>query len=278
MKAFLPLSVFCCTLFSCSRYQYATIESSTMNKNDKLEFVTENDTLRLQYNFNGVNAPINITVQNKLNVPVSVDWQRSALIVNGKAISYVPATVKIEGAYGGSSYNFASTHLSSNNGSLVATAEVPQQLAFIPPQTYITKNPMGVTNRFISDVPDSAYHKAKFYMTGDIAVRVKKATFTEATSPLRFKSYLTVMIGDQPAKPVVYEHSFYVAELITTGQRPENVWFPSIYRGNQYYIKETTGFGQAATGFGVIAGTAVLSAVGESLSNSGNNTGAAGRK
>src|SRR5947209_4687068 len=112
------------SLTSCSIYQYATIESSTMNKNEKKEFVTENDTLRLVYNFNGINAPINITVQNKLNVPISIDWQRSALIVNDTAISYVPGTVNINGNFSGYSYRPVGyrTTLSSESGGLHATA------------------------------------------------------------------------------------------------------------------------------------------------------------
>ena len=57
------------------------------------------------YNFNGINAPINITIQNKLQVPVYIDWQRSALIVNDKAISYVPGELKINGGFHGGSYN-----------------------------------------------------------------------------------------------------------------------------------------------------------------------------
>src|SRR4051812_46882763 len=100
MKTYIPLSVALLLCISCSRYQYATINgSSGITTNDKLEFVAENDSLRLVYNFNGANAPINITIQNKLQKPVYIDWQRSALIVNDKAISYVLSELKIEGGF-----------------------------------------------------------------------------------------------------------------------------------------------------------------------------------
>ena len=277
MKKNLPISVALIFLLgSCSVYQYATIESSQMNKNEKQEFVTENDTLRLTYNFNGVNAPINITVQNKLNTPISIDWQRSALIVNDTAISYVPGTVDIDGSLHGYSYRPYHSSYSAEDGNLHATAHMPEQLAFLPPHTLVNKTPMGVTNRIITNVPDSAFHKVRFFMADDIRVQVKHAQFNETTTPLRFRSYLTVLVGE-PAKPVVYEHTFYISDLINSGQGPQNIWFPSVYRGNQYYVQASTGFGNAATGFGIIAGTAIVAGTVEALSEA-PKTGPAARR
>jgi hypothetical protein len=136
---------------------------------------------------------------------------------------------------------------------------------------------MGVTNRIITNVPDSAFHKVRFYTVGEVRVQVKHAQFNETTSPLKFRSYLTVLIGEQPAKPVVYEHTFYISDLINTGQGPDNIWFASVYRGNQYYVQESTGFGNAARGFGVIAGTAIIAGAAEAISES-PKTGPAARK
>jgi frataxin-like iron-binding protein CyaY len=83
------------------------------------------------------------------------------------------------------------------------------------------------------------------------------------------------MIGDSTTKPVTYEHSFYISQLINTSQPPESIWLGSSYRGNQFYIKEQTGYGRTMTGFGVIAGTAVLAATVESLGQTGGNKGSA---
>jgi hypothetical protein len=278
MKTYIPLSVALLLCISCSRYQYATINgSSGISMNDKLEFVAENDSLRLVYNFNGVNAPINITIQNKLQKPVYIDWQRSALIVNDKAISYVPSEMKIEGGFSGSSYNYGNrgSSFSSTSGHIHAMASLPVTVDFIPPQSYLTKTPMGVTNRLIENVPDSAYRRVNFTITDGYAVPVKAATFTETSSPLRFRSYLTLMVGDSAAKPVTCEHTFYISQLIATSQPPQSIWLTSAYRGNQFYIKEQTGYGRTMTGFGVIAGTALLTATAESLGQAGSNTGSA---
>ncbi|WP_216823406.1 hypothetical protein [Niastella vici] len=240
--------------------------------NDRLEFVSENDSLRIVYNFNGQNAPININIQNKLHVPVYIDWQRSALVVNDKAISYMPAEMTIQGGFYGHSYNYGNrgSSFGSTAGSIHATASLPPTMDFIPPQSFIAKNPMGVTNKLIENVPDTAFHKINYAMVDGYSVPVKVATFSEASSPLRFRSYLTLMIGDSTTKPVAIEHSFYVSELLTTTHDPQSIWLTSAYRGNQFYVREPTGYGKTMTGFGVILGSAVVVATAESMSQVGN--------
>src|SRR5438045_9585163 len=102
MRIFLLIILLTGLFTSCSRYQYVTITSSDIRKNDKQEFVIENDSIRIQYNFNGADAPINIAIENRIDVPLYIDWPQSALIINNKAISYVPYTVRIEGVFNGS--------------------------------------------------------------------------------------------------------------------------------------------------------------------------------
>ena len=93
-------------LVSCFRYQYMTINSSTLPKNKQNEFVVENDSFRLIYNFRGMDVPINIRVENKLDQPITIDWRQSALIVNDRAISYVASAIPITGSYNGSSFQW----------------------------------------------------------------------------------------------------------------------------------------------------------------------------
>jgi hypothetical protein len=227
------------------------------------------------YSFYGENAPINITIQNKLQVPVYVDWQRSALVVNDMAISYVPNEMKIQGAFYSQSYNsiYRESNLGMTAGNIGATASLPRTFNIIPPQTYITNSPMGVTNKLIENVPDTAYRRVNYTMNDGYSVPVKMATFTEATSPLRFKSYLTLIVGDSANKPVAVEHTFYVSELITTTHDPESMWLTSAYRGNQFFLSEATGYGKTMCGFGVIMGNAMYAATVESMYQVGNNIG-----
>lgn len=255
----LPVAVIVLLLASsCSTYQYGTVSSSDMSMNGKQEFVYENDSIRLIYNFNGRNAPINITIQNKLPVPVYIDWQKSALIINDQAISYVPTEMKIEGGVHSSSYN------SGNRGSgtdvrsatINATASLPPSIDFVPPQSYFTRNPMGLTDRFIENVPESAFQRLKYNVAEGYTMPVKAAVFTEGSSPIRFKSYLTLMVGETAARPVSFEHSFFISQLMSSGKAPSTIWLHRENRGNQFYISKT-----ANSTAGVVIGFTLLTAV-----------------
>jgi hypothetical protein len=235
-----------------------TVDSPGITKNDNREFVAENDSVRFQYNFNGINAPIKITIQNKLDVPVYIDWQQSALIVNDKAIAYAPSTVPLDGSFAGSTIRWTSSPYSATSGTLNGELRLPDKIEFIPPHSYITNVPMGVTNQLVLDLPDSVFQKKKVPNVGSDPVNVKHASFTVENSPLQFKSYLTLSFGDKDARPIAFQHSFFISEIYSTGIDPSNFWFSGQNMGDQYYVRQTTGFGR---GFGIVGGVALLSAV-----------------
>ncbi|MFL5744716.1 MAG: hypothetical protein ACJ751_08630 [Niastella sp.] len=238
MPKSLPLAVipllFCVSCAS-TTFQYSTLSSSDVKKNDRNEFMVENDSLRLVYNFSGKSGPIHISIENKMGVPVYIDWKRSAMIVNNKAIPYVVEEMKIEGNFQGSSYNYRNSGYGVNSGQLQATAVLPPTLDFIPPRAIINKNQMYVTNGFNGRIPDTAFHKLKYPVAEGVTVKVKKATFTEATSPFRFRSYITYMIGEPGTKPFAFEHSFFVSEIMNTGSGPKEMSINTSNRGDQYY-------------------------------------------
>ncbi len=267
MRAFLLFILLTALITSCSRYQYVTINGSDIKSNNNHEFVEENDSVRIQYTFNGHDAPINLIVENKTSVPIIIDWSRSALIVNDKAISYVSNVVPIEGTFNGSSISWDHSGYANSSGSVYAMAILPDNVSFIPPNSYINKSPMSVTNQLMV-APDSAFHTDKMTLSGGLIVKVRHALFTEQSSPLRFKSYLTLTFGDQTNKTVAYQRSFYISEVYDTGTDPET-FLVNRKRGDQFYVKESTVIGQ---GFGVVAGVALLSTAAALESKSVNNS------
>lgn len=259
MIRYLPIAVMALLLYSCTTFQYATVSSSSMSMNDKQEFEFENDTVRIIYNFNGENAPINITVENKLNVPVFIDWHNSSLIINGRSVSYVPIQVTIEGTTQSSSYNIGGrvNGYGVSSGNLSAVANLPPSVDFIAPRSYFTRNPMGLTNKFIDNVPPIAYQKLKYSPVEGYTIPVKAAVFTEGASPLQFRSYLSLMVGNRDAFPVAYEHSFFVSQLIRSSQSPGTIWMNGADRGNQFFVMKASSGGAAVgglfLGIGVVA-------------------------
>ena len=224
--------------------------------NENQELVHENDSVRIIYNFNGYGGPVTITVTNKLQVPIYIDWQKSAIITDGHAVSYAPKEVRIEGGVqssstsiggGGSTYGVSA-------GNISAVASLPPSIDFIPPQSYFSRNPMGLRHNFI-DIPDTDYHKLEYTASETYTVPVKAAVYTESSSPFRFRSYLTLMIGEVNAKPVGFEHSFFVSQVMATGKQPAIIWLNKNGLGNQFYVSKATSGGSAA---GVVIGGALV--------------------
>ncbi|WP_205513121.1 hypothetical protein [Longitalea arenae] len=260
----LPLLAFLPFLASCFTYQYATLSSNEMGKNDKNEFIYENDSFRLVYNFHGAHAPVNITIENKLAVPVYVDWLRSAMIVNNKTVSYAPNEMKISGSYHGGSYNLGNrSGYEVNGGHIHANATLPPSVDFMPPKTFLTKSPLVINTKTIDSLPDTAFHRFKYVPVEGMSVTVKRATFTETSSPLRFRSFLTIMVGEPGAKPQSIEHSFYVSEIMNTGTGPATMMLNGERRGNQFYSSKTNpgaGVAVGAVALGVLVGAAAQAA------------------
>ncbi len=259
MRLTIPVLFLLVFASSCNRYQYLGINSEQVQKDDRQAFTIENDTLQIVYNFNGKNAPVNLLVRNKLNKPIYIDWKRSALIINDKAISYSPDEVALKGVVNGRTIDWVEG-FSSTQAGLDVTATLPPGIQMIPPQSFVTKTPMGVTNKLLKNFPDSALQKIGLTLDDGSTAVARQAFFEADSSPLQFRSYLAIVVGDSSAPvPVAYQHSFYVSELYRTLVRPKRF---TLYRdrpGEWSYVEEVTGFGKsAATGFGVLAGAAIL--------------------
>jgi hypothetical protein len=260
MKLILP-ALICSLLASCGVYQVMTVSSREIPQNKLGEFVVENDSLVLTYNFNGQNGPITMMIKNKLQQPLYIDWKRSALIINEQAISYAPGKIRIEGAFGASSYHWDlpsdPVPVTTTAGRLSATAQLPSDIEFLPPQTYVTKKLMGITNQGLSNLPDSMFSKKKIpLMGGESQEMIKLANFTAATTPLAFRSYLTVMIGDTQPKPVVYQHDFYVSELVQMVNPPSSMGGDT--RGDRFFVVPSAVNDSMPAGYGIVGGRAVL--------------------
>lgn len=255
MKIFLPLFAFLAvTAAGCRQYQYITFNSNNLRQEDKSgrDFVIENDSLQIVYNFKGEDAPVNIRVTNKLDRPIAIDWKRSALIVNDQAISYVADKLTTSGTASTNTLNW-SKDWSSSYTSLSATTPLPVEWQMIPPKSFIVRTPMGVTNTFFKDNEKRSFVKTQKILNDGTAVYVKEASFTEETSPLKFRSYLTVLTeGNGRVDPIVFEHSFYASKFTNSAMGPTGLAMDGAY------VKRGTAFG---TGFGIVAGVAVLGAV-----------------
>jgi hypothetical protein len=206
----------------CSKYQYVFVDSH-MYKNENKEFITETDTVMLKYTFSGDNFPINLTIYNKLQQPLYIDWGRSVVIINNIQM----------------------------NDSFYRDGQV----SFIAPLSYVNVSSNKLQNQFIQ-IPEKNNHS--FVTLSGSGTRGRKYSFDERSTPLFFRNILALTTNEDYSAPTFFDYSFWVSDVIEAGAGPKTmIYSPS----NQFYIQKATGFGTFMGLTGLLASIILLGAV-----------------
>jgi hypothetical protein len=224
------------TLSACSTYQYMTIDSQQLKKTPQNQFSLENDTLRLTYNINGKGGLLTISIYNKTDQPLFVNWKKSALIRNQQTTSLFDNNILIRGRSYGSAYRNKS--FAASNTNFTASLALPDGMDFIPPASSISKELPKIeqTGPLEAYIPDSVQHKKLTEPNGMNYMRYQQLTFSDNDSPIRFKAYLTFSLGSDNNHEFAETSSFYIGEVCQTQSEPEIF---TLYRqqGDQLYVK-----------------------------------------
>ncbi len=265
------LSLFClfvCLIptTSCSKYYYSVVNAHhSVQRNELGDFVQEDEKVSILYSFFGQNLPVQITVQNKTDQPLFVDWQQSALIVEDAATSYVDRNLEIRGTAHSKTYNYRGYYFpiedESTGTRYSGNAKLPEEVSFIPPGSKIVHTPIVLSNFSFENIPDTEYEKKPLYIAEARSKNVKVIDYTFTSSPLRFRSYLTLYTvrpnGERDGS-MVYEQGFYISRLIKAGTlEPRNFSDYNQQRGDFFFVRDDRG--QNA---GVIAGLVAIGITG----------------
>lgn len=230
------------SLASCTAYHVSTVNSTNITKDEGTgKFVRENDSLKIVYSFSGFNAPVSIRVFNKLDEPLYVDWQRSALIVNDVAESYAGQQVAIAGVVNTESYRARGGlwNTTFTYGNINAIADLPKNVTFIPPHSAISNTPVSLPGNavdYVHQLDPRAQQFSYSSTTNGGTLRVKTVTFDQNDSPLKFKSYLTLYIHNgQSANMIIYQDSFYVSKYTKSLLSPAKLQEMQGERGDLFY-------------------------------------------
>jgi hypothetical protein len=191
-------------LYGCSRYQIISINSD-LYQNENKEFVTENDTAMLKYSFSGENFPITVSIYNKLQRPIYIDFGRSAVVINNLQIN---SPFYREG-----------------------------QIDFIAPLSYVTLTSNPLKDQFINVNPPASSESPS--ITAD---KGKNHSFTKETTPLYFRSILAITTQEDYTYPTFFDYSFWVSDINQTMESPSSTLNNP---PNQFFIREKTGFGKS---------------------------------
>lgn len=246
----LSLAIAVLLFSSCARYQINMVQSTNVKKDEKTgRFVQENDSVRITYSFAGDNAPVSVEVFNKLDKPLLVDWKRSALVVGDKTISYMPQEVPIKGGISSESYslnrnsplydNNALYNTSKTSGSLSAKATLPAEVSFVPPHSAVSNTPLNIANNLSGRFANILTAKETFpnKLFPGTEIKLNTANFTEAESPFKFRSYLTIVTSDEQPKTMIFEPRFYVSKYINTDKDVIEIDGLAPGRGDMFLLK-----------------------------------------
>ncbi len=216
-------------LSSCSQYQYITINGNT-HPNNEQKFVAENDTAKIVYSFNGANFPVTVEVFNKLNKPLYVDWTKSALIIDGQTLSFWQDRAQLNGSTSGYTTK-AWEGVYYHWGDISGTLTKDERVSFIAPQSYIKATRFYLKSRPF-DTRNHVSVKKESANSSNGEVYWKEYTFDKQTSPLRFKSYITLSTDKDFSTGFHFTNSFWVkgiSQTIVSPRYTKDMDFPKTY-------------------------------------------------
>lgn len=202
-------------LSSCTSYYYATIEPFTeyLKKDNNGELIDDNEVSVVSYKFNGENAPIKIAVMNKTEKALYVDWERSALILNGEPVYYIE-------------------DISEEENEL------------IPSKSSINIFTLELSDFPFDKIKNKQFKNRKFVKEDGSEVGVKIAEFDYNNSPLKFGSDLILFSGltANYSDTLYLQHDFYVSSLMKTSKiKPKDIYNNLHGNNNVFYVQKMKG-------------------------------------
>ncbi len=253
------------SLTSCSStYFYSTLDTSSKNtlKDTDGYFITKMDSLDIVHSFKGENAPIMISVFNKSKQPIYVDWNRSAVIIDGIANGYNGSIASIpESNIANTENNLFLSDNSYTNKNIGTSLPIPEGVSFIPPFSRINYQTLSLTNFGFEEIDNKVYQNKKMGDKDGYLSNVKVLDFSISNSPLKFRSYLTLY--RDPALALIVDEEFYMSNLIKTKDITPSSMHSSIFdKGNMFYIRVAPNnqIGEILLGGTLLVGVVLLDA------------------
>ncbi len=172
-------------LASCTpNIQVVTLRGSNVQPVEE-GLVLDNDTLTLRYNFASERGRMHLSIVNKLDRPLYIDWKRSSFIIGQDKVDYWRdvSDVQLSGASSSSSLYYMSGQLSRDDA-----------VGFIPPQTKLEKQQFVIVPNGTLRLPGTftiEQEKANWVDRKKL-VDVRLYAYDDAQSPLTFRNYLTL--------------------------------------------------------------------------------------
>jgi len=237
LKLFIAIAAI--TIMSACSHTTRLVETKANNasKMNDNSVTFENDSIRVTYDLWSESGIMFYSVYNKTNMPLYIDWKRSAYVEENRIFPYYNNRSVAETQY-----------IPTVNGNTVvmtprATTVSEERITFIPPRTLVT-NPItwkifsGGMSTYSSKNKDririetvdlkndknaTLDEAPKTYTKGNKGTsKVYSKTFTKDQSPLLFRNYISYSAYEDFRKESHLETEFYISKLSEMDTRQFN--------------------------------------------------------
>lgn len=204
-------------LYSCNSYLQIHNISSELVPIKSNQYVYENDTVKVTYNFWNSNGIMSFTLNNKLNIPIYIDWKKCSYISNSFKSDYwtdieYATTKSLNNSY------FYNPNIKSKNQNLLGTTfgtsstttKRDERITFIPPKSYISKSDFVIYPFQEVDLSKGAL------LDSNLESENKKVffkTFNKQTSPVVFRNFLSYSVSESFLSELYIDNEFYVDSI-----------------------------------------------------------------
>jgi hypothetical protein len=201
---------------SCSnRISVANLQSTSFDMRRNAPAVYENEDLRVTYAFwakygGGV---MSFQIYNKRDVPVTIDWQASGLVVNDQSLPYWLDETTTQGTLQSVGYSYRGLGVSTSQ--VTTTFVRPEKISVIPPHASITREEYTLVPRTKRLVPKSPQTVAvPLPADSSKTVRAKGQNYSQAESPRRYRNYFSYSLNENAEGQLRrIDNEFYISSL-----------------------------------------------------------------
>ena len=216
MKSLLLASLLLALLAGCTpNIQVVTLRGSNVQPAQE-GLVLDNDTLTLRYNFASERGRMHLSIINKLNQPLYIDWKRSSFIIGQQKLDYWYDVANVNLLTSGYAFRYRNTGISSTRSSTNGVILKDDPIAFIPSHTETTKQRFVVLPEgtiAMSGTGVVSQEQARWTPNPKKTVAVRTYTYSMNQSPLQFRNYLTLSTDKDFKTEFFIDTQFWVSDV-----------------------------------------------------------------
>lgn len=214
-----------------NKIQLVALSSNSVQLDEQRNYVFENDTLRISYDFFSKNGYLRFSIFNKTQAPIYVHWDRSSYIVGTNYLNYYQDQYVTNGLIYNAWYDWDS-YYGFGDAIIHAVAKRGDRLTFIPPNAelfqfeFLIKPGDGFTPGQLR-----AGEKSIVRGSANKENNIVQYAFTEQNAPIRFRNYLSFSTDQQGLSSFFIENRFWISKVQEADGRQ---FFGVLYEG--YYM------------------------------------------